>query len=308
MVLEHLINPVKAEKTPWNMFLVGFVYSTMAILLSIWVFEAYASLVMVFLTVMACTYLVHSVLKLEEKKDTEIKGEKNLLREHSKAISVFVFLFLGFTASFAVWYVALPSDKLHTVFASQIGTISEVNKATSGFFFASDDESILALADGTVAGEQLSGAAISNGAAFTKIFFNNLKVLFFCILFAFFYGAGVVFILVWNASVIGVAIGNFVRSSIASITSSIGFTNMSHYFTSFSLGIATYMTHGIFEIIAYFTAALAAGIISIAVINHEYKSEKFVAILTDALDLFVISVVILLFAAAVEVYVTPALF
>ena len=49
---------------------------------------------------------------------------------------------------------------------------------------------------------------------FFRIFFNNLKVLIFCIGFAFVYGVGAIFILVWNASVIGTAIGSFIRSEL----------------------------------------------------------------------------------------------
>ena len=77
---------------------------------------------------------------------------------------------------------------------------------------------------------------------------------------------------------------------------------------SFSLGFLRYMIHGSLEILAYFTAALGAGIISIAVARHEFADDKFKRILLDSVDLLVISVVILLAAALVEVYVTPVFF
>ena len=53
MVLESLINPIKAERKHWEVFVLGFIYSTMAIFLSLWIFRDHASLVMVFLTVIA---------------------------------------------------------------------------------------------------------------------------------------------------------------------------------------------------------------------------------------------------------------
>ena len=46
------------------------------------------------------------------------------------------------------------------------------------------------------------------------IFLNNIRVLFLCIIFAFIYGAGAIFILTWNASIVGVAIGNLIREGI----------------------------------------------------------------------------------------------
>ena len=49
-------------------------------------FKQHASLVMVFLTVLASVPLVYSTMKLEEKKDRIMKSEKSLLIEHSKAL------------------------------------------------------------------------------------------------------------------------------------------------------------------------------------------------------------------------------
>lgn len=68
MVLETIINPITAERKPWEMFFIGLVYSSIAILLSFWIFHEHTSLVMVFLTTMACVPLVYNVIKLEEKK------------------------------------------------------------------------------------------------------------------------------------------------------------------------------------------------------------------------------------------------
>ena len=57
--------------------------------------------------------------------------------------------------------------------------------------------------------------------------------------------------------------------------------------------------------IAYFMAGLAGGIISVAVINHDIKSEKFKHILLDSVDLSAGAVVILVLAALLEVFVSP---
>jgi len=272
MVFESLINPKKAERKPWEMFFVGLFYSSLAILLAFWIFKSHVSLVMVFLTVLACTHLMFGAIKLEEEKSKRITSERLLMKEHGKALSLFVFLFIGFVVSFSLWYTFLPSDVANQAFDIQLKTINTINS-------------------------DVTGHTITGSNILMMIFSNNLKVLLFCMLFAFFYGAGAIFILSWNASVIGAAAGTFIR----------GFMH-SGFFAAFSAGLMRYLTHGIFEIAGYFAGGLAAGIISVAVINHDFGSKKFKHVLKDSANLAVLAVVLLFVAALVEVYVTPMFF
>jgi len=283
MVIESLLNPSSAEKKPWEMFFLGFVYSTIAIILSLWIFRDQASLIMVFLTVMACLPIVYNTMKLEEAKDMSIKKERVLLKEHNKAIIFFVFLFLGITFSFALGYVLSPPEIITDLFSKQTATIQNINN-------------------------QVSGNMIEQLSIFTKIFFNNLNVLAFAILFAFIYGAGAIFILTWNASVIGTAVGNFIRSNLTEYATAVGLTKFSAYFGVVSLGLLRYSIHGIPEIIGYFYGGLAGGIISVAIAKKHYKSEKFTNILFDVSELLLISLSFLLVAAFLEVYITPIFF
>jgi uncharacterized membrane protein SpoIIM required for sporulation len=283
MVLESLLNPLKAEKKPWEMFFLGFIYSSVGIFLSLWIFKDQASLIMVFLTVMACLPLVYNTMKLEEEKDLTIDKERELLKEHNRAIVFLVFLFLGITLSFLTWYIFLPTETLNLVFDKQTAIIQTINN-------------------------QVSGNVFQQFPVFAKILLNNLKVLTFAILFAFIYGAGAIFILTWNASVIGTAIGNFIRSNLSEYANTLGLAKFSAYFGVVSIGLLRYSLHGIPEIIAYFYGGLAGGIISVAIAKGHYKNEKFSNILFDVSELLVISLSFLLVAAFLEVYVTPLLF
>ena len=283
MVLESLINPLKAEKKPWEMFFLGAAYSSVAILLSLWIFKDEASLVMVFLTVMACIPIVYSTMKLEENKDLEIPEERALMKEHNKAIIFLMFMFLGATFSFVVWYVFLPPGILTYAFGQQTSTIQSINN-------------------------QIAGNVYQQFSSFSKILLNNIKVLAFSTLFAFIYGAGAMFILIWNASVIGAAIGNFIRSNLSQYASLLGFGKFSIYFNVISVGLLRYALHGIPEILAYFYGGLAGGIISVAIIKKHYKNDNFSHILFDVSELLLISLSFLLVAAFLEVYVTPMLF
>lgn len=283
MVLESLMNPFKAEKEPWEMFFIGLLYASIALFLSVWIFRQQSSLVMIFLTVLATVPLIYNTIKYEEKKSLFIEKEKSLLKEHSRALSFFGFLFLGFTIAFAFWYVVLPNSLVNDLFNVQTQTIVEINNRVTGSWQ-----------------ESLNLLGI--------IFLNNTKVLIFCLLFAFLYGVGAIFILTWNASVIGVAIGNFIRTEINKAAALIGFDKTAKYFHTISIGLFKYSIHGIPEILAYITAGLAGGIISIAVIRHDFGTKKFENILLDSSSLIIISLCLLVLAALLEVFVTPIVF
>ena len=118
MVLESFINPLKAEEHPKRMFFYGLLYATIGIFLSQWIFYDYASLVMVFFTTFAAVPLIYNIIKFEEKKDLKNLNEKNLLKEHSKALKVFMFYFFGTTIAFAFWYIILKPETISSIFST----------------------------------------------------------------------------------------------------------------------------------------------------------------------------------------------
>ena len=185
----------------------------------------------------------------------------------------------------------LPSGTISVLFESQSSTISSINGRAI-------DSSLTST----------TGNAITSFNIFSRIFFNNVKVLLFCVLFSFLYGAGSLFILMWNASIVGTAIGNFVRTNIATLANTVGGSTIGAYFSVVSIGLFKYVLHGFPEILAYFVAALAGGIISIAIINHDFETRKFEHILLDSADLLMLSLFILFVAALLEVFVTPMIF
>lgn len=284
MVLESIISPENAENRPALMIFIGFLYTTLAMFISYYIFEAYSSIFMIFLATIAATPIIYNLMKMEEEKDLTDVEEKTLLKEHSRALKAFIYIFIGATLCFAFWYTVLSQSMVNSLFHSQSATISAIN--------------------GRVV--DITGNITNPINVFSGIFFNNIKVLLFCILFSFMYGAGAIFILMWNASIVGAAIGSFVRTSISALINTCG-VNVGTTFCAVSSGILRYTVHGIPEILAYFVAALAGGIISIAVINHEFNSRKFEHILLDSADLLMLAIGILFVAALLEVFVTPAL-
>ena len=277
MVLESILNPLKANRHPAEMFFIGILYSSFAALVALLIFKEDASLVMIFLTVLACAQFMYGAIKMEEIKEMNILDRKVLFKEHGRTLAFFMFLFLGFVISYMIWFTFLPQPTVDNLFRTQVRDINYVHEVRYGV-----------------------GDVINYEKALSDIFLNNLVVLLFCLLFSFFYGVGAIFELTWNASIIGAAIGIFIRDNIGV-----------NYFSNLSVGaiaVMRYMIHGVPEIFAYFAAGLAGGIISIAIIRHEYGSPRFKQVVKDSFDLIILSIFVLFVAALIEVFITPALF
>ncbi len=282
MVFEDLVKPMNARRHPLKLFLYGVFFALISVLFSLWIFPQQASMVMVFLVVFMAMPLMYFTLRDEEEWDWRGYSEKRLFYEHSKAIRFLLFLFIGFVVGFSLFYLLLPDSSVRELFSVQLETISNINSSVTG----------------SAAGLEI----------FSVIFGNNVKVLFFTLLFALFFGAGALFILAWNASVISAAVGTFFRNAIADSANLFGFSKAAVYFHFFTIGVLRYLTHGIFEIAAYFFGALAGGIISMSIIRHGFNNKNFKKILVDSSLLIFAALALLLVGALVEVFITPLLF
>ena len=284
-MLELLVSPRKAERKPWEMFFVGLFYASLSILLVQWIFSKdavladYSGVLVVTFTVIFSLPFMYFMIRLEEQKTLQHMGSFKLLKEHRKALWAFLWLFMGFVVAFSFWYIILPSAK---IVEAQTKTYCAINRPGN---FAECVKQYGVKASSTT-------VFATNKERLFLIFANNIYVLIFTLVFSLVFGAGVIFILAWNASVIAAAIGIFTQSKLSSLP----------------IGLLRYMVHGLPEIASYFIAALAGGIISIAVIRHEFGSERFWDILQDSLDLVIVAVGVLFLSALIEVFVTPLFF
>ncbi|MEK6889666.1 MAG: stage II sporulation protein M [Nanoarchaeota archaeon] len=285
-MLEMLINPKKAERRPWEMFFVGAFYASLSILLVEWVFaqdavlSRYSGILIVTFTVMFSLPFIYYTLKLEESRISEEKSSFTLIGEHTHAIYAFMFLFIGFVVAFSFWYIALSSNQN---FAAQIETFCMINRPTN----FQDCVTQYGIKNTVTATGQVTGTD-----RLFLIFANNVYVCIFTLIFSLVFGAGVIFILAWNASVISAAVGIFTQSKLSGLP----------------IALSRYLIHGIPEILAYFIVALAGGLVSVAVVRHEIGTEKFWEVLHDSLNLIILGLIVLFIAALMEVYLTPRLF
>ncbi len=267
------------------MFFAGMIFTFVSLLLSYFVFKESAGLLTIFLIVLSTVPILYTTIKNEEELDLKLDQEWALLKEHTKVLIFLMCLFLGIVVAMTLSYVFMPESIVNSVFGMQQQAISNVNNNIHGAV--------------TLTGN------VTKFDLFGKILFNNMKVLFFCLIFSLLYGTGAMFILTWNASVIAAAMGNLFKSELSQAAISVGATATSHYFSAATFSFVRYMTHGLLEIAAYFVAGLAGGIISVALIKHDLKEDK---VLIDSLDLILISIGILFAAGLVEVYITPLIY
>jgi uncharacterized membrane protein SpoIIM required for sporulation len=285
-MLESIINPKKVERGPLKMFFIGLVYSSLSLLLVKWFFGSdpvltkFSGMIVVTFCVMFSLPFLYFLIKQEEEEDEEIEGFFGVWKVHKDALYAFLWLFLGFVIAFSFWYIVLQDSNL---FNAQIETYCMINSPGN--------------IDDCVSKYSFSQKSFTTGAAtketrLLSIVENNVYVMIFTLVFSLLFGAGAIFVLAWNASVISAAIGIFTQYRIVEIP----------------LGILRYMIHGFPEIAAYFITALAGGIFGVGFIKNKIKSPNFLRIVENSVVLLFVAIVILILAAVVEVYFTPLLF
>ncbi|MEK6826142.1 MAG: stage II sporulation protein M, partial [Nanoarchaeota archaeon] len=202
-------------------------------------------------------------------------------RAHSDAIYALIWLFLGFIVAFSFWNIVLGDAHL---FNAQLETYCKINSP-------GNVEKCIELYSFTGKAINIQGSSTVTGRLLS-IIQNNMYVMIFTLIFSLIFGAGAIFVLAWNASVISTAIAIFTRYQIADIP----------------LGILRYMVHGFPEITAYFITALAGGMLGTGIIRHGIKDKLFLRVLENVIILIFIAILIVLLAAFIEVYLTPLLF
>lgn len=286
-MLESIMNPKKSERGPWKMFFVGLIYASLSLLLVHWFFSKDASLssasgmIVVLFCIMFSLPYMYFIIKKEEREDEQVEGLLSVWRVHKDAIYSLMWLFLGFIIAFSFWYIVLQDANLLNF---QIQTYCQINNPGS-------IESCVSQYSFESLNSVGTGAAV-NANRFFSILENNVYVMIFTLVFSVIFGAGAIFILVWNASVISAAIGIFTRYQIRDLP----------------LGLARYMIHGFPEIAAYFITALAGGIFGVGILRHGFKDRRTLRVIENAVILLFIAIIVLVLAGIIEVYITPVLF
>jgi len=207
-MLESIINPKRVERGAGKMFLVGLLYASLSILGVKFLFSGdpvlyeYAGMLVVTFCVMFSLPFMYFLIKQEAEEDEQVEGFFSVWKMHSDAMYAFMWLFLGFIVAFSFWNIALGDANL---FNAQIETYCVINSpgnledCVNNYYSFNQP--------------QVTGAAIQGFGRFIAIIENNAFVMLFTLLFSLVFGAGAIFILAWNASVIAGAIGIFTKQA-----------------------------------------------------------------------------------------------
>ena len=185
-----------------------------------------------------------------------------------------MWLFLGFIIAFSFWYLDLQNNDLLN---AQVQTYCMINSPGN-----IEDCAARYTFDQNV----VSTGAITKIDRFLSILENNVYVMIFTLVFSLVFGAGAIFVLAWNASVISAAIGIFAQNKISGIP----------------IGVGRYMIHGFPEIAAYFITALAGGIFGVGMIRNGIGGKRFLHVIENTAILLFIALAILVLAAVVVYY------
>lgn len=257
MVLEKLISLRTARRSPLAMFIVGDVVSIVCLLISFIVFpDSVGLFTTVLITFAMLPFMVDLIRYEEAETEEEIQSRKrmNLLQRHSDILSIYAAFFAGMIVALTVVFIMLPEPIVEKIFQDQINEINIIR-----------------------------GRLVFLGT-FERIVVNNISVLAISFLFSFLFGAGAIFILAWNASVLAAAIGLAARA----------FGGIK----GLPAAVLVFLPHGSLEILAYFIGAIAGGLVSAAVTRK--RSKQFWGIVKDSFTLMAVSIILLLMAGGIE--------
>ncbi|MBI5331955.1 MAG: stage II sporulation protein M [Candidatus Aenigmarchaeota archaeon] len=272
MVLEAILNPKSAENKPWTVLVLSMLLTALAIFLANIIFPSQASILSISFIAMFFIPFFQRLFRFEEEKD-EIIARKHMKHEsifkrHQKAICVYSMFFIGIIIVYTLVFTFVPS--LGNVFSLQ-----------ADWFKGNAVDSV-------------SGNAVSPTALFSKYFFNNTQVMLIFFILSVIFGAGAVFILSWNASVIAVYMGMVVNKFVPTLGHSTA------YIYGMTVGISSIILHAIPEISGYFFAGIGGGILSIALLREKFMSKEFKEAGKDVLVWIVLAEFLIIIGAAIE--------
>jgi len=251
-MIESLLTLEELEKRPYLAFFWAILINSVAIILTsnFQTLEGVGfGFFAVLFTIIPSVFFITMLIKREEKAD---ESGRSFWDNHGTDIVILLMFFFGMTMSFAVWSSVLPDD----LFSTQVDKITEIR--------------------GT--------GALTQEGAFSSILLNNLQVMVVSFVLSLVFGAGAIFIIVWNASVLGVYIGQVSKSLLHIPVISLGF-----------------LPHGIPEIAGYVVAGLAGGILSAAILRKRQNIMR--TILMDSMKLLLLGGILIALGAFIEVFI-----
>lgn len=258
------MRPGEAERNPVVVFLVSVFYSFVAMFFAHMLFSPQSSVLSIaFITILFVPFF-QLLFRVEEAK-VSIKTNNSFISRHRKAFGVYAAFFVGVVLVYVLVFSVLPTAN---VFDLQVEHLREKG--------------------------HVAGKVTSSSERFFTFFYNNTRVMLLSFVLSALFGTGAVFILSWNASIIGVYFGLLVRKYFSSVGM------VPAYFHGVTEGLMRIGLHGVPEIFAYIMAGFAGGIFSIIIIREKYGTKRFKVCMLDALALLSVAELLIFIAAVLE--------
>ncbi|MBI5226497.1 stage II sporulation protein M [Candidatus Micrarchaeota archaeon] len=283
MVLDFLVSPTQATKEPWSLILATFVFVSFGVFVEMYLPIQGSIIVFAMVPLIPLVWMV--LMREEELEESEVDawkkgtGKLRLFSHNIDLWEVFAFFFIGSALAYTFWFAILPPDSFefmgrqlpgsNALFADQLKEVSFIRGSVSA-----------------IQGQVVNIGLGAKEGTFWFLLEHNLQVMGLMLLFSLVYGIGSIYLLLWNASIIGVVIGGQVHQ-MGIMGAAIGFLNL--------------LPHGIFEMSAYFLASIAGGLFSMEFMKRGFsKPDLFFHVFLEVLLLLVLSFVLLGVGAYIE--------
>ncbi len=266
MVLESIVGERNVRKHPFLIFIITFIISVGSIIAAYNIFPSHASVLSVAFITIGLVPIIHNILAKEEYEEIMLrKSAATFFARHFNLIMIYVWIFIGIIFAFAIFYFLTPSELKVDLFAEQINAfcyISGSENCSGGL-----PNSILSKLSASAFDSCKNPVTSSVVSCSLFVFENNLKVLIFIIILSLLYGAGAIFIIAWNASILGLFFGEMFSTGMHGTW--LGFLQ------SMLIG------HGPAELFAYIFGALAGTVLSAMISRGHFIKHEVSIILKD---------------------------
>ena len=209
---------------------------------------------------------------------------KSFFTRHKKLLIILVYFFIGLFIAYSAFYFFSTEPIRETIFLTQNEEIEGISYLRS-----------------SLTGE-VSAIDSSTQAGFSKIFSlilkNNIGVALRALLLSLFYGAGALFLIAWNASILATVISAEIFSSIAIS----GYGLLSPFIGLFNalFNLIGYIPHGLPEILTYFLISFAGAMIARDLNKGIFSTEYKFRVLLDFLLMVGLALLLLVLGALIE--------
>lgn len=267
MVFEQFLESDEIKRHTLFIFLLGVFYVLLGYAVAAIFFPGAVSVAMLFVVTLTLTPSIFVILGIEEQIEAK-QGTRHFFHNHKDIFKIYLALFIGIFATFLVTGLFFQSS----VFDYQMNWLETRGDLGQEVIEDFQEEYERGLSD------------------YFNLISYTAGVAIIAFVLSIFYGAGALFLIVFNASVF------------AAFVTTVGATSNNPIMV-----ILLFLIHLVPEIAGFLVAAISGGVISRAIMHERFRSKGFRNVMKDALILLFIAIVLIAIAAALELFVTAPL-